>query len=261
MINKYIVNQNRNIGTVIFIVEGGRENTGGTELRLLKSIFADFLGYRVDELRRGTDEFIAHGSNPYSRVFALNLPKNQLTQLTEESLDKLYERLRDDFKVKPEDCPVFFIYDRDYKSYHPNELFNPYIKKYTDPYSNDYGDQGQLLLSYPCIESYILSLILDDVYKNKYLLGKDLKKDKDIIQFLDFSNNINETCLIHAVEEMNNGLLSFNIESYDIDNLAPTLIKMYEEQQKTFKSENGFPLFSFLSMALLELGIIQPIDE
>ena len=63
------------------------------ELRLLKKIFADILGYEVQELRRGSEEFIGYGCNPQFRVFALNLPKNQLTQLTEDAIDALFGRL------------------------------------------------------------------------------------------------------------------------------------------------------------------------
>jgi hypothetical protein len=86
---KFKIDKAKNIGNVIFVVEGGRSETGGTELRLLKKIFGDILEYEVQELRRGSDEFIGHGKNPQFRVFALNLPKNQLTQLTEESIDEL----------------------------------------------------------------------------------------------------------------------------------------------------------------------------
>ena len=71
MTKKYKVDKTRNIGNVIFVVEGGRPELGGTELRLLKSIFNDILGYEVQELRRGSDEFIGYGNNPMSRVFAL----------------------------------------------------------------------------------------------------------------------------------------------------------------------------------------------
>ena len=61
----YKIDRSKNIGNVIFVVEGGRPETGGTELRLLKKIFADILGYEVQKLRRGCDEFIGHGSNPH----------------------------------------------------------------------------------------------------------------------------------------------------------------------------------------------------
>ena len=86
---KYRIDKTKNIGNVIFVVEGARPETGGTELRLLKKIFADILGYEVQELRRGSEEFIGYGQNPNFRVFALNLPKNQLTQLTEEIMNEL----------------------------------------------------------------------------------------------------------------------------------------------------------------------------
>lgn len=46
---KYRIDKTKNIGNVIFVVEGGRPETGGTELRLLKKIFADILGYEVQE--------------------------------------------------------------------------------------------------------------------------------------------------------------------------------------------------------------------
>ena len=60
---KYRIDKSRNIGNVVFVVEGGRPDTGGTELRLLKRIFSDIFGYEVRELRRGCDEFIGYGDN------------------------------------------------------------------------------------------------------------------------------------------------------------------------------------------------------
>lgn len=83
MTKKYKVDKSKIIGNVIFVVEGGRPETGGTELRLLKRIFSDVLGYEVQEWRRGTEEFIGYGNNKSSRVFALNLPKNQFLGLEE----------------------------------------------------------------------------------------------------------------------------------------------------------------------------------
>lgn len=257
---KYKIDKTKNIGNVIFVVEGGRTDTGGTELRLLKKIFSDILGYEVQELRRGCDEFIGHGSNPDFRVFALNLPKNQLTQLTDEALDELYRRLRQEFKLKPEDCPVFFLYDRDYLSYKHNELRGRYVKKYTDPYSSESGNQGQLLLSYPSVESYLLSCIQENVYLQSFYLGKDVKPE---LARIDFSEEkvSSEEQLIHAALEMDKGLNAFGIDAYDLDNLAPTLLEVYDRQQEKCKTEQIFSLLSLVSMALLELGIITECDE
>ncbi len=276
---KYRIDKTKNIGNVIFVVEGGRPETGGTELRLLKKIFADILGYEVQELRRGSEEFIGHGQNPHFRIFALNLPKNQLTQLTEDAIDALFCRLREEFGIKPEDCPIFYLYDRDVLSYKRNELRGKYVKKYTDPYGNDMGDQGQLLLSYPAIESYLLSCIKDDTIKHSSQLGQDAKAiltheicsdnctDKTDIHLktidLVFSEESaeSEKRLIHSINEMDNGLATIGIQTYDLDNLAPTLLEVYDYEQRKYTEEDTFSLLSLVGMALLELGVIIECDD
>lgn len=256
----YKIDRSKNIGNVIFVVEGGRPDTGGTELKLLKAIFADILGYEVQELRRGCDEFIGHGSNPQFHVFALNLPKNQLTQLTEDALDELYHRLNEEFNIKPEDCPIFFLYDRDYLSYKPNELRGKYIRKYTNPYGDEQGNQGQLLLSYPAVESFLLSCFQNGVFNQSYFLGKDVKPEliKAGVSVEDIKF---EEHLIHAVIEMDKGLDAFGLSQYNLDNLAPTLLDVYDYQQQKCTNERKFSLLSLIAMALLELGIIIECDE
>lgn len=258
---KYRIDKSKNIGNVIFVVEGGRPDSGGTELRLLKKIFSDVLGYEVQELRRGCEEFIGYGDNPYSRVFALNLPKNQLTQLTDDALDALYRRIADEFNIKPGDCPIFYLYDRDVKSYGANELRAKYVERYTDPYVDDYGNQGQLLLSYPAVESYLLSCIQDDVYLQAYFLGRDVKPELVNTGFSEEKID-SEEHLLHATIEMDKGLTSFDIEAYDLDNLAPTLLGVYDAQQEKQRATGTFSLLSLISMALLELGLlVEDTDE
>lgn len=252
---KYKLDKDKNIGTVIFVVEGGSVETGGTELNLLKRIFSDIMGYEVHELRRGSDEFIGHGNNEYSRVFALNLPKNQLTQLTNDALDNLFRRIREELKVKPEDCPIFYLYDRDYLSYGFNELRAKYVQKYIDPYTNDTGDQGQLLLSYPSVESYLLSCVNKDIFKKRHRLGKDIKRDV-WSQGISVNTIMNGDDVINALVEMNSGLCYLGIKDYNLDDLGPTLLSVYDSQQIILKNENAFSLLSLISMAFLELGII-----
>ena len=276
---KYRIDKTKNIGNVIFVVEGGRSETGGTELRLLKKIFADILEYEFQELRRGSEEFIGHGKNPQFRVFALNLPKNQLTQLTEDAVDELFCRLREEFGIKPEDCPIFYLYDRDVLSYKRNELRGKYVRKYIDPYGTEAGDQGQLLLSYPAIESYLLSCIKDDSVNLSFKLGQDAKKiltneicpddrtDKTDVHLkavdLVFTEESSEAekRLIHSINEMDNGLETMGVQVYDLDNLAPTLLEVYDHQQQKYNEEDVFSLLSLVGMALLELGVVVECDE
>ena len=271
----YRIEKTKNVGNVIFVVEGGNSDTGGTELRLLKKIFSDVLGYEVNELRRGSDEFICHGKNPQYRVFALNLPKVQLTQLNEDALDALFVRLVEEFNIKPENCPIFYLYDRDVLSYHKNELRGKYVKRYTDPYGTDNGDQGQLLLSYPSIESFLVSCIEKETYKiacklgqdAKNILGEKLKSEDNNDKAYDRFNAVEgvftdvqtevEKRLIHSVNEMDIGLETSGISSYDLDDLAPTLLAVYDFQQEKYNREDCFSFLSLVAMAFLELAVCQ----
>lgn len=258
---KYRIDKNKNIGNVIFVVEGGRLESGGTELRLLRSVFSEVLGYEVQELRRGSDEFIGYGSNPAFRVFALNLPKNQLTQLNDETLVALFARVDEEFKVNHSNCPIFYLYDRDFKSYGRNQLRKNYVKKYTDPYVDAEGNQGQLLLSYPAVESYLLSCIQNDVYRQSCLLGTDVKPELANTGFSEEKID-SEQHLLHAAIEMDKGLASFGLEAYDLDNLSLTLLGVYDAQQEKQKTTGTFSILSLISMALLELGlIVEETDE
>lgn len=276
---KYKIDKTKNIGNVIFVVEGGRPETGGTELKLLKKIFVDILDYEVQELRRESEEFIGHGRLSQFHVFALNLPKNQLTQLTEESIDLLFQRLRNEFHIKPEDCPIYFLYDRDVLSYHRNELRGKYVKKYTDPYGTADGNQGQLLLSYPAIESYLLSCLKDNTIALSCKLGQDTKnllskalcpdhyENKETVHQkavdLVFTNDpsVSEHHLLHSIYEMDAGLKAMGISEYDLDNLSNTLLNVYDYEQKLYIQEESFSVLSLVGMALLELGVIVESDE
>lgn len=273
----YRIDKTKNIGNVIFVVEGGRPESGGTELRLLKKIFSEILDYEVQELRRGCDEFIGHGKDSPFHVFALNLPKNQLTELNEESIDILFCRLKEEFNIKPEDCPIFFLYDRDVLSYHRNELRGQYVKRYTDPYGNENGDQGQLLLSYPAVESFLLSCIQSNTCIYSACMGKDAKTllrkaicHEEVDNYnlhqrivnLVFSEDVAvaELRLIHSINEMDMGLDSIGVETYDLDNLGPTMLNVYDAQQQKYNSSNTFTVLSLIGMALLELGVIVECD-
>lgn len=65
---KYRIDKTKNIGNVIFVVEGGRPETGGTELRLLKKIFADILEYEVQERIIDLEALGIHSYNLYDLV-------------------------------------------------------------------------------------------------------------------------------------------------------------------------------------------------
>ena len=252
----YKLDRERNIGTVVFILEGA-----GTEFDLLETVFVKILGYQVEELKRNepSGDIILRGNNPYSRVIGLNLKGNHLGDINDPELNALFHRLSSELGVKPEDAPVYFLYDRDVLSYEEDEV-RSYAERFQDPYANTDGSQGQLLLSYPALESYLVSCFQDESWKLRYQLGKDLKTyaaqhscQKQMLR--------SETHLSHAAEEMDTALENLGCGTYDLDALGPALLAAYDAQQESYKKEGTFSLLSLFSMALLELGILVEEQE
>lgn len=255
MNKKYRINKEKNIGRVIFILEGGK-----TEFDLLNRIFVGVMGYQLEELRRTkTEGFVFHGHNPHSRIIAINFKGPHLFDINTEEQDLLFHRISEELGVKPENTAIYYLYDRDVKSYEIDEV-RPYVEKYRDPYGTDSGDQGQLLLSYPALESYTVSCFRDDTYKTQIELGKELKtyaaQNSYTIQMLR-----NEGHIIHAALEMERALNAHGLSDYDLDNLGETLLKLYDDEQQVYLKTQKFELVSLLSFVLLELGIIEEVVE
>lgn len=60
---------------------------------------------------------------------------------------------------------------------------------------------------------------------------------------------------------MDKAIISLGIGEYDLDNLAPTLLSIYDAQQERYKMDKVFNFLSLVGMALLELGVISADDE
>lgn len=252
----YKLDRERNIGTVIFILEGS-----GTEFDMLETVFVKILGYQLHGLKRNdlTGGFIMRGENPYSKVIGLNLKENHLGGINQDELNVLFHRLSAELGIKPENAPIYFLYDRDVLSYEEDEV-RSYVERFQDPYANMDGSQGQLLLSYPALESYLVSCFQEESLKLRYKLGKDLKTyaaqhgcQKQMLR--------SETHLSHAAWEMDEALEDLGCGTYDLDALGPTLLAAYDAQQESYKKEGTFSLLSLFSMALLELGILVEESE
>ena len=111
------------------------------------------------------------------------------------------------------------------------------------------------MLSYPAVESYILSCVQENVFEQRYLLGTEAKVQLAQCEFSEDKISEDEH-IIHATIEMDKGLAKLMIDDYDLDNLGTTLLGVYEGQQNIVKEYQQFSALSLISMALLELGVI-----
>ncbi len=100
------INEDKSIGTVIFIVEGQH-----FEFSVINRIFQQIFNYEYHEKRRGKSSYLNKGKNPTSKVFVLNAESSNLDSLyNEEYLDQIYEELSNEFHINIDDSAIFFSF-------------------------------------------------------------------------------------------------------------------------------------------------------
>lgn len=246
------LNKDKNIGRVLFIVEGSQ-----TEFSILKRIFCNLLGYDYIEKRRNRPTYFASTSDRFSKVGVVNTQESNIRDISESEayLDDIFDVLREQYQFPVDQSAIYYLFDRDPKSNTNSALIERYILTLTNPYENDDCKAGQLLLSYPSIESYIISNFRDTADIPRFSLGKDTKAY--IGQNTDIQmNKISEDTLIKAADEFLKYLSSEQI-AFDIDKFSEASHAVFTKQEAEYASGRGFRLFSMLTLAFLQMGIIE----
>lgn len=247
------LNKDKHIGRVLFIVEGSQ-----TEFSILRRIFCNILGYSYIEKRRNRPSYFTSEQDRFSQVAVINTRESNIQDISENEgyLDDVFDVLREQYQFPVDQSAIYYLFDRDPKSNTDSDLIEKYIFSLANPYDNDNGYKaGQLLLSYPSIESYIISNFKDGANSMRFQLGKDTKayigKNVDIQM-----NKISEETLMKAANEFLAYLDSESIQ-FDIDEFVGASHHIFTKQENEYLSGVGFRLFSMLTLAFLQLGILE----
>lgn len=248
------INREKRIGRVLFVVEGSR-----TEFVLLRRIFCDILGYSYLEKRRNRLDFFVSAQDKYSQVAAINTLESNIRDISENEayLDEVMDVLRERYHFPVDQSAIYYLFDRDPKSNLDIPLIQHYIETLTDPYDNAESYRaGQLLLSYPSIESYTISNFIDQTNLLHFPLGADSKTyigQHPEIQM----NKLSEDTLLHAAQEFLQFLMAEGLEDWEIDHFSPTSAAIFTRQEDYFAKGPGFRLFSMLTLAFLQMGLLE----
>jgi len=247
------LNKEKHIGRVLFIVEGSH-----TEFSVLRRIFCNLLGYSYIEKRRNRPTYFASTQDRFSQVAVINTHDSNIRSITENEtyLDDVFDALREQYHFPVDQCAIYYLFDRDPKSNTDSALIEQYILSLANPYDNDDGFKaGQLLLSYPSIESYIISNFKEETSSLRFMLGKDAKTyigaNTDIQ-----TNKISEETLMKAANEFLKYLESEQV-ALDIDKFAEASHTIFTKQETEYLSGAGFSVFSMLTLAFLQMGILE----
>ncbi len=251
---KILLNKNKSIGKVLYIVEGGR-----TEPYILWKLFSDVFDYQVETLLRDK-RYQTYNSkvNPNSRVFVINAEESNIKHIDKDNsfLDNLFRELIESYDFDIDNSAIYYLYDRDNKSNTKPEIIRHLISSLSNSRENEnYLRQGLLLLSYPSIESFTLSNFNSGIFQNRYEKGTDLKS---YLQKYKLNHqNIDEKTLVNATNELLNGFLSMNVSDYDIDKFGVTNMKIFDFEESNFKKEQLYRALSLVCISLIDLGLIE----
>ena len=250
-INSLKINFKRNIGTVIIIVEGEKD-----EFNILKRIFRDILHYRYIEKKRNKrikdyDEFIMQG-NENSKVIVINLKNSNIKNIENdiEYKNQIFNLLYDKYNIDIKNVPIYYLWDRDTHS-NSKQLTEKLITSLGNAYeNNDYDINGMLLLSYPSIESFVIEnfdMNIDMIKSNN--IKNYLKKKKYSI------SNINKHTLLKSVVKLHKNLLEIGIDNYDTSNFSNTSMNIFNYQESLYKNKGYYKILSLLAIILIDLNI------
>jgi hypothetical protein len=258
------LNKSKRIGKVLFIVEGGF-----TESYILRRIFTRIFDYEMNTILRDKP-FKQYNSkdSKESQVFVINAEESDIKRIKRDNqfLNNLFEILISQYKFDIENAAIYYLFDRDPKS----NTDSPFIKDLLEQLAHsreiniEYGRQGLLLLSYPCVESFTLSNFKNECFNivsdPPIKIGSDLKAylHKEGINH----SHIDDDTTIHAVWEMFFGLSSMQIQEIDIDDFKDANNAVFHWQEQYYAANEAYRVFSLFCIALVDLGLVelQPAD-
>lgn len=253
---KIEIHKNKNIGKVLFIVEGNK-----TEPYIMTKLFTNIFNYQIETKLRGKQyKKLTSESNPDSKIFVINTQESNIKFISKDDgyLNNLFKELIEEYDFDIDNAAIYYIFDRDDRSNTDSVFLEKLLSKLINSRDNpEYDRQGLLLLSYPSIESFTLSCYKDNTMSFSFETGKKLKT---FLGEQKINNQrIDEETLFHAASEMLNSLEIINGCFYDLDDFSKCNLDVfnYEENNKTVIGL--YKCMSLFIIALLDLGLIELI--
>lgn len=251
------LNKEKNIGKVLFVVEGLK-----TEFYLLHKIFTQIFDYEYEKLDR-MDKYRKFNAKEgiLSSIFVINTEESAIKYVDDDNefLNRLFERLIDEYRFPVDRAAIYYLFDRDVKSNTDRSYIEQLIGDLSHSRDNNgFSRQGLLLLSYPAVESFIASNFIDDTVQLECEKGEEVKAllhQEGLNQ-----SRIDERSLTKAVEEMEKAFAQIGVGRYDLDDFAPANLHVFHHQEQHYDQHGKYKLMSLLSIIFLDLGIIE-IEE
>lgn len=245
------LNPNKRIGKVLYLVEGDVD-----EVIILEWVFNKLLGYttiRYDKRLDGVTCLI-NENDKYSKVFVVPMKYSAVSKIESsfDYVDYIYKKLKV-FGLEKDECAKYLIFDRDEGS-NSHDMLLHLFKIFKNSLDNDLDINGLLLISYPCVQSFICECFKDDTCVSSSKLMKQYSTCHKV-------EDIDKDKLIDGAELMMSKILriinepSFNINHLDDMEYINNEVLRY--QDNFFTNRNTYYTLSLLFLSFIDLGIIE----
>lgn len=257
MIRKIKYRKDKKIGRVLFVVEGAKD-----EIKILEKVFTEIFDYQYESKNR-LDKYRPKNlkENPASSVFVINSHGTNIESINDANgyLDAMFLKLINEYDFPVDKATIFYVFDRDVKSNTKIDVIKDLISKLSNSRDNElYDKAGLLLLSYPAIESFVVSNFEENSFQLEFELGKEAKKYLHEKQCS--IQRIDENTFRLAFREMLNAFSVLGVEDYDLDSFRECNELILDWQENHYSINKKYRMLSLLCMAFIDLGLIE-IEE
>lgn len=249
------INIQKRIGEVVIVTEGDNP-----EFEIIKGIFHDFLEYNIILKKRNNKDIVEfQGHDVDSRIILLNAPTNNINSLQDinEFYDFLYNEVSKKFDLDLINDATYIIFDRDRKN-NRYGVVKKLINVFTESQNDSEEQNGLLLLSYPSIEAFQISMFEDNSFNNTFGLGNEAK---EYVKAKAYELNcFNEDTIKHSTNEFLKYLFKekiINCENEVVYCMGDIGQAILEKQTKKMQKNQVYNCVSQLVQILLDLGIVE----
>ena len=226
-------------------------------------MFTKVFDYNLVEVKRKSNNVIEYlekynsEEDKNSIIYVLNSATSNINSISdqEDYLDKVYRKLFELYGLEPHKASIYYIFDRDHQSNSPT-IINDLMLKLRNSIDNGEDTNGLLLLSYPSIESLIISCFANNSSQvcvlpkkiKEYLNMKNYYQDQ--ITMEDIKCGCNE--FIETIFQ----LINHQFNPKDLDDFGDINLNIFNHQEAYYKTKQSYVLLSLFLISFIDLGLI-----
>jgi hypothetical protein len=231
---------------------------------ILNHIFTKIYDYSCIEIKRkGSSEKInilekyTSSTNKNSTIYVINTENSNVSSISngQEYLNNIFRMLYEQYGLEPHKASIYYLFDRD-KGSNSETIIKELLMSLKNSLDNGENANGLLLLSFPCIESFIISCYEDNC-KSLTISSKKIKRYLSDNHYQQ--HRLSSDHIIRACNEMITSiafLINHELITSDIDDFGDLNLLLFEKQEEMYSLNRVYNIMSLLIISFIDLKLV-----